>query len=429
VPLMIALIARVAMYPISGIENPRTFEYGSIAKHIANGEGYTHDHVVANEKIVAAPSAYMPPLQPLIIAGAYSLFGVSTLAHTLIFFVNSLLGTGAVLLVGLILQRAFGRMRLTYIGTLAAAVYPSFVISTATWGVACSVLFFNALTIYLALNLSHLIRSGHRWIPTAVLFGLSAGALSLLRAEAPLTIAILLTGLIIVHRKNMVTAIQATTLAGAMLMVILTPWAIRNYVTFDRVILATTNGGFNLWRGANPDATGSGYRTDGEAMLTPEWMLQAIEPRRLEQPERLELILDSYHRELSTKWITEHPIEYLALAAKKFVLLWVVDWYHPGKEVFAFAALQIVTLLFALVGIRALRSSRYPQEARDLMWLMAVCCVVMTLITMVFFSLPRYQIFLVGMYFPIVAVGAERVLLKFFPRSRLAQEAAQPAAA
>ena len=36
-----------------------------------------------------------------------------------------------------------------------------------------------------------------------------------------------------------------------------------------------------------------------------------------------------------------------------------------------------------------------------------------TMITMIFFSLPRYQIFLVSIYFPVVAIGMDGLLLRW----------------
>ncbi|HET6512228.1 MAG TPA: hypothetical protein VFH43_08555, partial [Candidatus Kapabacteria bacterium] len=65
IALAIAFVARLAMYPFAGVEQPEFFEYGTIASMLASGQGYTMVHAVADQ-FLTVPSAWMPPGQTLI---------------------------------------------------------------------------------------------------------------------------------------------------------------------------------------------------------------------------------------------------------------------------------------------------------------------------------------------------------------------------
>lgn len=74
--------------------------------------------------------------------------------------------------------------------------------------------------------------------PTALLFPIVMAGIDFLRS-----------------RRVMWPAIHAAA-AMVVLLAVLSPWTIRNYREFGRVVLVSTNGGANMWMGNNPDTTG-----------------------------------------------------------------------------------------------------------------------------------------------------------------------------
>lgn len=80
------------------------------------------------------------------------------------------------------------------------------------------------------------------------------------------------------------------------------PWTLRNYATFDRFVLVSTNGGDNFYRANNPLATG-GYTQKGEIDLSG---LSEIEQ-------------DKQGKQLALAWIHEHPATFAKLMLEKVV--------------------------------------------------------------------------------------------------------------
>lgn len=85
--------------------------------------------------------------------------------------------------------------------------------------------------------------------------------------------------------------------------IIVSPWTIRNYQTFDKFVLVSTNGGDVLYRANNPMATG-GYMKTGEIDLS----------------DLSELEKDAVGRRLAVEWIRNHPTQFGRLAVEKLIL-------------------------------------------------------------------------------------------------------------
>jgi hypothetical protein len=372
---------------------------------------------------VHVPSAWMPPGQVGVTAAFFGLFGEGPLAYHLIFLFNALLGTAAVYVLGKCTGMITGNRTSQLVALYAAALFPPFVSAAPTWGIASSVLLLNSLAVYRALLLSRAITDGQHALRDSVYFGLMAGVLALFRAEAPLTIAFMLLGLLIFHRRQMPRDLKYLVVSGTLMLAVLSPWLLYNYSRFDSLILGSTSGGFNLWRGNNPNATGGGWAADGSTVL-PDRDLQAaiwkktqnIKPAAFERAYSAELAASA------TSWIKNNPWDAALLSLKKVLLIWIVDLYHPNEFKYVHAIFQLMGLGFAIYGIAQLRKLGTLTETRRWLWIAGGACAAATLLTMVFFSLPRYQIFLVGLYFPLVAIG----LHAFLKDRGLLKDAAEP---
>jgi hypothetical protein len=86
--------------------------------------------------------------------------------------------------------------------------------------------------------------------------------------------------------------------AGLVGAALLGPWAARNHSAIGKPVLVSTNFGFNLWMGNNPQSNG-GY----------------MDP--LPDAPKDEVTRERYYRQKAIDYIVAHPADYLVLAAKR----------------------------------------------------------------------------------------------------------------
>jgi 4-amino-4-deoxy-L-arabinose transferase-like glycosyltransferase len=173
------------------------------------------------------PTTEKPPLYPAVLA-LFSWMGLDSVdAHRV---VSCVLGTAAVVLIGLLGRRVGG----DGIGLLAgaiAAVYP------ALWMLDASL---RSESLYVALIALVLLLAYER---RPILLGIAIGLASLTRSEAVLLLPLLLIALPKPRLK------PALAVVGCCFLV-LSPWLARNWITFDQPTGISTNEG-GLFAGAN----------------------------------------------------------------------------------------------------------------------------------------------------------------------------------
>lgn len=187
------------------------------------------------------PTAYRPPLYPLLLAGCVKLSTNSTVAIAVLHF---LLGVATVVLT-IVLARQW---RLNSFGPLAGLL------------VACDPILLNQSSLVMTETLAAFLSVAALSLVTAAgdrrsglvaaLAGVIVGLAALCRPTFLLWLAALIFGVawsVDVWRLRF-------RLAGAMLLgaaMTLLPWAVRNQARFGRPIVATTHGGYTLLLGNN----------------------------------------------------------------------------------------------------------------------------------------------------------------------------------
>lgn len=141
--------------------------------------------------------------------------------------------------------------------------------------------------------------------------------------------------------------------------IILTPWAIRNYIVHKAFVPVTTQFGVNFWIGNNPDATGTDYyRIDsfenGEYIL----MTQTLPPILLDSLNKLpEINRASFYLNQGIDFIKKSPSKFITLLIKKFYYYF---WFAPpevysSKDLERYRVLSYIfylpILIFGLIGI------------------------------------------------------------------------------
>ena len=211
--------------------------YVQAAKAIAEGHGYS---------INGHPTAFFPVGWPAFVAFVFKVTGSES--FTVVLWAGAVLWTISTALVYVFALRLGGRAA-AIVAACVMAVYPDFLFYTLR-GLS------EALFIPLLLGMCIALTppSGSRLSTRrAALAGALLGSAILVRSTAalvPLVVAVLLV-LAYRDRKALRTAVVFAFIAY----LVVAPWVIRNEVVMKTLALST-NGGYTLWLGDNPRATG-----------------------------------------------------------------------------------------------------------------------------------------------------------------------------
>ena len=217
--------------PVSDAEH-----YHSLAAAVGDGRGMVHDFPFGYPH----PTAFRPPLYPLLLGGVYAVTGPKLGAAQVL---NVLLGSGVVVLAALMAWRLAGRTAGVVTGILTA-VYPPLVFND---GPPLS----EPLGLLLLLAVALLLLDGRSaWA------GAASGLLVLTRSSAQVFVVVLAGW--VLWRLGWRRALSY----GVCLTLVLAPWVIRNWQRFGTPVLVTSNG-FNLNAIYSPEAKASGGFVDG----------------------------------------------------------------------------------------------------------------------------------------------------------------------
>lgn len=235
-----------------------------------------------------------------------------------------------------------------------------------------------------------------------VLFGLLAltgnAALSL---AAPFAFALLFTPAPMQRKVLLLMLVLVSALLVA------SPWMVRNLQVLGAPVL-NSNGGFNLYLGNNPAATGM-FVSISDTPRGPTW-----EALRKEG----ELRANETLKGEAIAWIKDHPSTFLELAVKKAAFFWTPP-VHQGKKQSSRAE-PIVRFLwvlefFVLVAgaIAGLAFAGLRNRNVTVLWLALASY---TSVHMLFYVIFRYREAIMPMLCLLAAMGIACLLERWWPR-------------
>jgi 4-amino-4-deoxy-L-arabinose transferase-like glycosyltransferase len=205
--------------------------YHGLANLIADGRGYVAPGF-------DAVTALHPPLFPLLLS-LPSLAGLDGWqAHRV---ANAVVGTGAIVVVGLLARRVAGE-RAGLVAALLAALSPVLVSADAA---VMSETLLGLLTAAAGLAAYQLLDAPS--VARAAALGVAIGLAALTRGEGLLLIVVLALPVALRLRPRRLATLGVVALA---VVVVVAPWTVRNAVTFERPVILSTNEG-GLLAGAN----------------------------------------------------------------------------------------------------------------------------------------------------------------------------------
>ncbi len=294
---------------------------------------------------------------PLVLAPAFALIGASV---GVAFLVNLLLAAVSAMLVRS-LARALGMdARHQQLAMLGHALW-----LPGIWN--CLMLarenVSTPLTLALMLLGLRIMHEGPR-LRLALMTGLVWGAAVLAGNSALVLVAAPLLALGFSagwHPRRLALRLSAPVLAlaaGAALMI--APWTMATQYMLGRPVL-TTNGGFNLYLGNNPSATGR-YLSIAKTPAGPGWLAMRAKLGEVDASARL--------GQQAKAWIAANPQAAARLASRKLALFWAPNL--PSRADFATSrAMAIVRLgevsqyvAFLLLGLAGLIAGTAPPRRR-----------------------------------------------------------------
>ncbi|MEA2436757.1 MAG: hypothetical protein QOF65_1313 [Thermoleophilaceae bacterium] len=236
VGVALRLVHVLAIAPSTAIFSDGFF-FHWVGKAVADGHGYVNPAELFF-KGNSVPTATHPPLYTLVIAAATKLGITGDEAQRSL---GCIFGAGTIAVIGLLGRRVAGPRA----GLVAAAIAACYPLLIAADGALMSETLYSLL-IGLALIAAYRVRDDPGWRRAAVL-GVVIGLAALTRAEALLLLPLL----------ALPAAWRRWRLLGAVVLatvVVVAPWTVRNWTTFDRPVLISTNDGVTL-AGSNCAAT------------------------------------------------------------------------------------------------------------------------------------------------------------------------------
>ena len=236
----LALILRIAA---SWVWRDRLDEdidgYRGIATMVADGKGYS-------DPTHGTPTAFRPPLFPLLLAGVFKLAG----GNTTIAAVQIGLGTLTVLLTGLIADRL--NLRAAWLAPLIVALDPLQLAYTPRVMTEVASAFTMALLLWTTAGAQV---QGWR-LPAISICGLAFGIAALCRPTiwALLPVVGVFVGLGVVRdRGRLFEVAKRTAIYGFCVAAVIAPWLVRNMIAIDAPVFTTTHGGYTLLLSNNPE--------------------------------------------------------------------------------------------------------------------------------------------------------------------------------
>jgi 4-amino-4-deoxy-L-arabinose transferase-like glycosyltransferase len=345
------------------------WEAGRIARALLTGYGYSDPF--ANAYLAhTGPTAWLPPLYPLLLAAIFRVFGVFTLKSAWVLFtIQSAFSAATALATWEIAARCFSR-RIALWSAWLWALYPAAMQYAVRWPWEMTIttaLF--AFTLVLALRLRG-IESDKRpaisgkknadsggqlttyhlplttdWLLFGLLWGLIALSNSTLLIFLPICgVWILLPTL---HRPH---ALRDATLAALLFLACIAPWTIRNQRVFHAFIPLRGNLGAEMYMGNGPGSNGL--------------LMEYYHP--FQAPEQLRLYASlgevryvAQRGALARAFIAAHPAHFAADTARRIFFFWIgvphpsdEAWYNEAGRTLNFAFLSLAGLLGLALALR-----------------------------------------------------------------------------
>jgi 4-amino-4-deoxy-L-arabinose transferase-like glycosyltransferase len=279
------------------------------AESIVKGHGYTH--------FGRFITAYFPIGYPLFLALLFWISGVSIIVALT---ANLVLSVVSLVLAYWIAREVFKSEVAGRFSLLLLAAYPNNIAYTSLVGVEIVHLFLLFLGTALLLPSISIKGAAHPW--RLLMAGLVFGLATLVKMQTLLLPAflLLLFPQFSWERSGLIERVKKVGILYAVLIAVISPWVIRNYILYNDIVLSN-NDGVNLYVGNGPEANGT--------WVAVSWF--GIEKNTLD-----EYKINQRARSEAINYIRAHPLQTLKLMPAKLASLFShgdgVYWNNLGTD-------------------------------------------------------------------------------------------------
>jgi len=338
-------------------------EMGRIARALATGFGYS-DPFTGH----SGPTAWVPPLYPLLLAGIFKIFGVYTAKSAwIILTINSIFSAATSSVIYEIAARCFnstgrGRKIALWSGWLWA-LHPAAMQYAVrwVWDMSVTTFLFSKLII-LALRVRGVgeerpaieTQTTSRW----AVFGILSGMIGLLNSTLLLFVPVCGIWMLLGVAKDKAafrSAFLKAVMAGALFAACMAPWMARNWTAFHAFIPIRGNFGAELHA-----SVAEGY--EGFTLAGPVPICEVC-PEYKEYKQMGELAYVRHEGQLAQQHIRSNKLQFAQLALKRFYFYWV-SVPHPiefgvWNETFRVLNYSFLSLA-SLIGLALALKQRIP---------------------------------------------------------------------
>jgi 4-amino-4-deoxy-L-arabinose transferase-like glycosyltransferase len=331
--LAVALVARllilwfvVTRFPHNWLYS-RGIELGTLAQSLVAGRGLSSPFGGST-----GPTALLAPGYPALIALLFRIFGSFTFRAAIAMMAMQLVfSLMTVLLIMHIARRCFGNRAANLAGTFWAVSLPLIWMPTIFWETCLS-------TLLMVGMISLALRCEQR--PSELLWALMGADCGLAGLVNPALLLALLAVMGWSAWQTRKRSRYSPLLGLLVLLLVYTPWPIRNARVFHAFVPLRSTVGLELWMGNRAGASG--------------FLEESLFPlfNRGEYDQYVSKGEVAYMRDKSTlakAYIRSHPAEFLRLSAVRFVRFWTGTGNKDGSVIFTLHA--VLTTSLGLMGI------------------------------------------------------------------------------
>jgi 4-amino-4-deoxy-L-arabinose transferase-like glycosyltransferase len=305
-----------------GKQNTDAIEYHQLAQNILDGKGYS---------LEGRPTSYRPPLYPAFLTGIYSLAGGT--GFSAVKYTQAAFGALCVLFIFLITRLLFRRRSAEIIAGIIAAFYILHIYWTSEIYTETLFMLLMATSLFLLLKFAQTEKN---------LFllggGVALGLAALCRSTALIFAPFVILWLGIFFRKNLRALFGRVFMFLAVLILVIFPWALRNYRVHNAFVLISTNGGRTF---------SAGVANDYLASLGLKGLIPKTRFHSGTEVER-----DKSYYGVAWRAIGENKLAFAGLTLRKFLHFWS-PWVTGQRRLFIIlgAASYIPILVLGTLGI------------------------------------------------------------------------------